>query len=80
MNTQITALDLDSFDHAGDSVVLRSRLRAVPRRRLRIRLQRLSALIGVIAITPVVLVALLTLTFMLLVRLLIELVAAGSER
>jgi len=79
MNAQITALDLDPFEHAGDSVVRQSGSRALPGKRVRVRLQKLSALIGAIAITPVVLVVLSTLALMLLARLIIELVAAGSE-
>jgi hypothetical protein len=79
VNTQITRFDLDSIGHAGDSVVRQSRARALPRRRVRVRLQKLSAPISAIAITPVVLVALSTLALMLLARLIIKLVAAGSE-
>ncbi len=57
MDTRITAFNLDSFGHAVDLVVRQSRSRALPRRRMRVRLQKLSALIGAIAITPVIPVA-----------------------
>jgi 4-hydroxybenzoate polyprenyltransferase len=72
-------LDLHSFDYTVDSVVRQSRSRALPRRGMRVRLQKLSTLIGAIAIIPVVLLALWTLALMLLARLIIVLVAAGFE-
>ena len=70
MNTQTTALHLDSFDRDVDST----------RRHVGSRLRRLRGGLGALLVMPLMAVALSALVFLFLSKLLIELVATLIER
>ncbi len=80
MSTHPTALDLDSFDAAFDSVATTSHSNTTRVRRTRRRLNNVTGILGALMVTPFVVLALATLVFLFFSKLLIELVAAGFER
>ena len=80
MSTQLTALNLDSLDGAVASVVHQSRSRAREHGHMKGRLYPLGGALGALLVTPFVVLALSTLVFVFLSKLIIELVATVFER